>query len=310
MRDCDLSIVIPVYNSTASLEEIVSRCEKVFEDYRLSFEIIFVNDASPNPQVSSIIRELVNRYTFIRGFDLLKNAGQFNATICGMSYAVGKYIVTMDDDLQHCPEDIIVLYQYICHHSEVDVVVGIGKEKKHSLVRNIGSCLINRLDVYMLGKPADFQSGSFRIMRKEFADILLACKGHNPILGPLIIKNTKRLVNVVVEHRERNEGKSGYNLVKIIRTTRDNVIGYSSLPLRILGIVGVITFISSIIYSLFVILQKLLYQITVPGYASIVILVSFMGGMLMLGMGIIGEYLIKILNNTNDYPSYIEREIN
>lgn len=305
----EISIVIPVYNSTATLIELHKRIRRVMEELRKSFEIIYVDDCSPNLEVGGILADLVKSYPEVSAYRLVKNFGQFGATLCGISHARGTYIVTMDDDLQHLPEDVPALYEYLKNHPDIDVAVGIPKKRQHPLYRNIGSSLLNFCDVLLLKKPRNYRSGSFRIMRKAFSRVLTTSTGQNMVLGPLIIKNTKRLANVECSHGKRCDGSSGYTLSKLVRVTLNKIFNYTSWPLRLVGVLGFSAFILSILFSMYMSVKRLLLDSPVPGYASIVVLISLFGGAILFCFGVVGEYLIRILENTQAAPSFIEEEI-
>ena len=274
-----------------------------------SFEVILVNDASPDDETWEAIRELVLAYPFVRGFDLLFNSGQFRATICGFEHAEGDLIVTMDDDLQHPPEELPRLLEALRTQPAVDCVMGAYREKKHSIIRNFGSHLMARLNEILYNKPKGLRTSSFRAMRRQVAEAICAHGTSKPILGPLLLRSTRRIVNVDVEHHARSVGRSGYNLRRMIRVTLDNLISGSTLPLKVVSLFGLVAATASTFLGVFYLVQYLSGSIRVPGFATQVLLISFFGGMSLFSIGLVGEYLIRIIHEVGRPPRYFVRAI-
>src|SRR5262249_51435602 len=146
----------------------------------------------------------------VRGIDLLFNAGQFRATICGLEQAQGPFLITMDDDGQHPPEEIPVLIHALRGRPDLDCVFGAYRQKKHGPIRNFGSWLKEQLNEWLYDKPRNLQTTSFRILRREVAMAICAHRTARPVIGPLILKSTRRIADVEVDHRPRAAGSSGY----------------------------------------------------------------------------------------------------
>lgn len=235
---CEYSVVIPCYRSAAWLEELVERVVLQMSSGYEPFEIVLVNDASPD-DTWNVITLLAKKYVQVRGFDMLFNTGQYRATLCGLDSAKGKVIVTMDDDLQHAPEDIPVLIEALRSDLDLDCIMGKYISKRHSWLRNFGSRLMLWLNARLYGKPAGVLPSSFRAMRSEIAKSICLHGTVNPILTPLIFRTTQRVGNATVKHYPRAHGKSGYSMTRLVCIVLDNIFGASTFPLRAVSLLGV-----------------------------------------------------------------------
>lgn len=307
-REIELSVVIPCYNSEQSLEELTSRLNISLASLNISYEIIYVNDCSRD-NTMKVLKELTESFQSIIAIDLMYNVGQFKALICGLEHSNGNFIITMDDDLQHPPEEIGEIYSYLKKNPQLDAVFGKPRKKQHSTFRNFGSLIIRKLNDRVFNKPKNLSMSSFRCLTRNLVNTLVGHKTMFPVMGPLILKSTARIENIEVEHNERKYGKSNYNLMKLLKTTFDNIINFSSLPLKYISVLGVSVSILSIIIALVYYIKYLFGYIQLPGWTTIVLLLNFYGGLTLLSIGIIGEYLIRILQEVNGYPRYKIREM-
>jgi len=303
-----ISIVIPCYNSEKSIEELVSRIKQVEENNNYKFQIILVNDCSADNTIE-VLKSLSKKFEGIKVVDMLFNVGQFMATICGFEHAEGKYVMTMDDDMQHPPEEIPKLITAITENNDYDFISGVFDKKKHNFFRNFGSWLVHRIDRIVFQKPRDMQFTAFRIVKKEVADALVDHQTMYPLIDPLLIKITKRVKNVPVSHQDRKHGKSNYNLFSLMRLTFTHVLNFSTLPLKIISFAGLGVFIMSILISIFYFLRYIFGYITVPGWVTNVLLINFFGGLILFTLGIIGQYLIRIMYEVKGFPRYKVRNI-
>ena len=304
----ELSIVIPCYNSAKSLPELQERLKNSLDDLEINYEVIYVNDCSKD-QTLSELKKLVHNDTNIKVIDLMFNAGQFRALYCGFEIAQGKFIVTIDDDLQHPPEEIFKLYNAIKNNENVDAVFGKYERKKHSFFRNLGSSLIKRINEKIYHKPKHLTMSAFRIMRRDLVETILSHKTISPVLGAIILKSTSQIINVNVQHDKRKHGKSNYNVIKLIKTTFDNVLNFSSLPLQTISIIGMFVSFISFVFSMFYLALYFVTDVTIPGWTSIMVLLNFYAGLILISLGLIGEYLIRILMEVNGTPKYKIRKI-
>jgi len=290
------SIVIPIYKSGEWIDELVNRIDAVMKfEAPDNFELILVNDCSPDMITWRAIQRNAELFSWVRGFDLLYNVGQFRAIICGMQQARGRFIITMDDDFQNPPEELPKLFKAI-QNKDVLCVIGKYDSKKHNLFRNMGSKLYQLLLNRFYGKPKDIQTTSFRIMRKELVDALLASRAARPHISALIFSITTNVENVTVLHSHRSQGQSGYTFKKLISTTFESIFNASTTPLRFFSITGFLISFASIIYSIILLLRWISGGISVAGYTSQVLLATFFGGMTLAGIGLLGEYIARIIS--------------
>jgi len=304
------SVIIPCYNSASFLNELVDRCNEVLTGQRLDYEILLINDASPDNDLTwSTIKNIVASNKNVKGIELQFNVGQFRALIAGFENSGGDYIITMDDDLQHPPEEIPKLINKIQNEPNVDAVIGSYIQKHHSLFRNFGRKLVNLIFKSIYKKPDDISSTSFRILKRSLVDSILMHRTLRPIMGALILQSTKKIVNVDVKHNPREKGRSGYSLKQLVNSTLDNVVDSTVAPLRLFSIIGIFSSVISFSIIIYYFSAWCIGNISVPGYVSNVLLISFFGGMMLLGIGILGEYISRIVTETSNSPRYIIREI-
>ncbi len=304
----DISVVIPCYRSSESIMELHDRIVSTLDVCDDTYEIIYVNDCSPDDTMAKL-KEISKSNANVRAVDLMYNVGQFRALICGFEISRGKFIITMDDDLQHPPEEMIRLYSYLQSRSELDAVFGSYESKKHSIFRNIGSYAIRKINEKVFNKPKNLKMSSFRCLRRSVVQAVVNHRTLSPVLGPLILKSTSRIENVEVRHDSRKYGTSNYSLFKLVQTTFDNVLNFSSLPLSIIGFIGVSISVLSFLVFLVILFKYLLGRDFLPGWTSTVLLINFYFGIVLFSIGIIGEYLIRILKEVSGSPRYQIRDV-
>ncbi len=291
-----ISIIIPVYKSSESLKIIASEVSTIQKELGYSFEIILVNDSPFFLETKKMLDYLEKEYVSIKTFTFRKNQGQHVATLVGLSKAQGDYVVTMDDDLQHPIAELPKLIESI-QKSNAEGVFAIPnyRDRKHSIWRSAASYLLKKSDSFYLEKPKGLVLSSYRIMTKDLARATVNSYNAMPAVSSLMVNASNNLINVKVEHNSREFGDTNYTFPKLISLALNGILYYSSLPLRILGFVGIIGFIGSMIFIVSVIFRKLVVGIDFPGYASTVTLISFFGGLNLFAFGIIGEYLLRII---------------
>ena len=302
----ELSVVIPCYGTAAAMPELLERLEATLRELGTSFEVILVDDCSPD-SLDSVFESLEARFPFARYLQLMFNVGQFRALMCGLAHARGRFVVTMDDDLQHPPEEIPKIYRHLRENPRIDAVFGAYTSKQHSGGRNLGSLLIRAVNTHIFRKPPSLKMSSFRCMRRELVDTLLANRTRYPVIGPLILSSTRRIENIDVLHDPRKHGQSNYSLTRLIRTTLDNILNFSALPLQIISIAGVgISALSFLVGSVYFVVHMIRGG-GVPGWTSLFIAINFYAGLGLLAVGVIGEYLIRILGESKGQPLYVVR---
>jgi len=303
-----LSVVIPCYNSSKSLEELSLRLDNSLQKLKISYEVIFVNDYSKDSTLV-VAKDIVEQYKSFRVIDMMFNVGQAKALYCGLENSNGEYVVTMDDDLEHKPEDIVKLYNKINSDENIDVVFGNRIEKKHSALRRFGSFMIGKLNEKIFNKPKDISLSPFRILRRKLVETITSHRTMFPILGLMILKSTRRMSSINIEHQARKYGESNYSLAMLIKITFDNIINFSSLPLKYISYIGLGASLLSFLLALLYILKYFIFGVGVSGWTTLVVLINFYSGLILLSIGIIGEYLIRILSEVQGYPIYKIRNI-
>jgi glycosyltransferase involved in cell wall biosynthesis len=305
--DVEISVVIPCFNSEKSILELSKRLTNTLSNLHISYEIIYINDCSSDKTLD-VLKSIVDNDKNSKAVDLMFNAGQFLSIYCGLEISKGNFIVTIDDDLQHNPEEIKKLYNAILEDNNLDAVFGKYQIKKDSLFKKIGSLFIKAVNEKIFKKPKNLYMSSFRIMRRQLVDTILGYRSTSFVLGPIILKSTSNIINVDVNHNYRQYNSSGYSLTKIIKTTLDNIISFSSIPLQIISVVGIFASLISIIFAIFYFVQYFIADTIVPGWTTIIIFINFYGGLTLLSLGVVGEYLIRILKDASGFPRYSIRK--
>lgn len=301
-----ISLVVPVYRSASTLAIFYERAHQALQEICDDWEIILVDDASPDLTwlAAMSLREQDTRVKVIR---FAKNKGQQHATLCGMSYAKKRYVVTIDDDLQCFPEDLPLFVEQL--NAGKHVVIGkiSTTEKKHSAWRNLASRFNQRLVSRIMGKPNDFALSSYRAMSLAVVKQLVKYQGSHPHIAAMIFNSVpmSMMANVPIRHSARADGEAGtYTLGKLVKTISFLIVNYSLLPLRYVSIWGFIVSISSILFAVFITLRTLFTDHAVPGWASLAILISFLTGNILLALGIQGEYLGRLVENATNLSQF------
>ena len=303
MADVTYSVVVPVYNSTYSVEELCQRLVRVFEEtLHVAFEIILVDDASPNPETWPMLDRISEGEARVHAFQLMRNVGQHIALMTGFAQTQGDFVITLDDDLQHLPEEVPKLVNMMEKSPELDVVLGAYISKQPSWYRNLGTKVLNLITNHVFAKKSDLQLTSFRLMRRPVVDALLETHYKRPRIGLILLQITDRIGNVPVQHDERRDGSSGYTLRGLVSDLLDNVLGTSALPLQLVSYLGFSCSGLSLLLGLYFFVKYLIGDIAVPGWTSIILLLLLFFGVLLLCFGIVGEYLIRIMREVQGPP--------
>jgi glycosyltransferase involved in cell wall biosynthesis len=296
-----VSIVVPVYNSAEMLEELHSSVLKNLEG-KQKFELILVDDGSKDGSWNKI-EELKNKFPdHIRGIRLSKNFGQHNALLCGFSFANGDAVLTMDDDLQHPPSEILKLLETF-DESGADVVYGIYTSKKHSAMRNAGTKFLKTGTKVFVGD--DGVGSSFRLMKKSIVDKIVLHKHQAHVfIDEILHWYTAKFSSVQVEHHARKSGKSGFTVFKLVVMYFDIVINYTALPLKLMTWIGLISSLTTFGLGVRFIFRKFVLHLVPEGFTATIVAVLFSTSLLMFCMGIIGQYLYKIYHLQSRRPPY------
>lgn len=304
----EISIVIPCYNCEQSIEELHSRLVSTLTKINKPFEIIYVNDASDDKTLT-FLRTISDKNSNVIVINFMFNSGQFKAIFCGLEHSCGNFVITLDDDLQHPPEEIHKLYNHMKNNKDLDVVFGSYIEKKHSIIRNLGSYIVEIINEKIFNKPKNIIISSFRCLNRKVVDSLIMHKTQLPLISPIILKVTKNIDNIIVEHHNRKHGNSNYNFYKLVKFTIDNVVNFSTKPLKYITILGLLISFLSFLFIIYNLCTYFFGEGTVPGWMSIIILINFYSGVILLSVGIIGEYIGRIVQEVNGHPRYIISDI-
>lgn len=299
------SIVIPCFNSSNSLEGLVQRIDTVFsKKIKKSYEIIFVDDASPLPETWNTLDTLAKTYPHVVAIRLMRNFSQPCAILCGISHSKGKYIITMDDDGQHRPEDIPALIAKEQH----DIVIGYFEKKKHVFFKKCASAFTSYLTHIILKKPRGISLSSFRLFNRKVAEAILHIHTPYPYMEALLFYVSRDVVNVMVTHGERGNGKSNYSLHRMVKLFSNLLINNSCLVLRGVGYSGLTIASISLLFSVYLIMRKLM-GVQAEGWTSIMVTLLFFGGSILFTLGVIGEYLHRIIVGVEQKPVYVVRHV-
>ena len=296
-----LSIIIPVYNSQDSLIELF---EKVKKKLNINYELIFINDESKD-ESWSVIQNISSKNEKVTGINLLKNVGQDNAIMAGLSFAKGEYIIIMDDDLQHDPSYIINLYQK-CEEG-YDVVYGNFIKKKQKLWKNFGSWLNGKIASIFINKPKGMYISPFKIIRKRIVSEIINYKSPFTYIDGIIFSLTSNISQIDIKHFDRTGGKSNYNISNSFSIFINHLTGYSILPLRFVTVVGLLLSVLAAILSIFWIINYF-NNVEPEGWTSLMLVLLFIGGMIMFSLGIIGEYIGRLYLLSSNKPQYVIKE--
>jgi len=299
----EISIVIPVYNSEECLQRLYAQIQ---EYVTVDHEVILVNDQSQDGSWD-VIKRLAERHNNIIGIDLRMNKGQDNAIMAGLSRIRGKYVVIMDDDLQHPPSEIMNLYAK-CQEG-YDVCYGSYALKHQSFWKNIGSWFNGKVAQWMLNKPHRLYLSPFKIMRREIAKTINQYYGPYPYLDGLILNVTNTITQIEVTHNKRFAGKGNYSPLKSLIVWSNNVMGFSVMPLRFTSACGFIVATCGFLLSVYYIFLYFWSNRIVEGWTTLVVLILFIGGTIMMALGIIGEYVGRSYFLLNHKPQYNIKEM-
>lgn len=302
-----ISFVIPCYRSENTIKDVVSEVISVVEKYgnEYDYEFVLVNDSSPD-NVWKEIQKLALENSKIKGVNLAKNFGQQAAILAGMAQTKGEYIFCLDDDGQAPIESTFDLINKL--NEGYDVVYAKYHEVKQNFFRRFGSDVSRKMSQICIGIPKDIRVTSFFVLRRLVVQEMIKYKNPYSFLSGLIFRTTRNVTCVETNHRSRKEGKSGYTLKKLLSLWMDGFTAFSIKPLQISTWTGGIFSVIGFIYALIVIVRKLLGHNISVGWTSIVCLMLIIGGMLMVMLGLIGEYIGRIYICINNAPQYVIRE--
>lgn len=304
-NNIEYSVVVPVYNSEETIEELFNRISAVFRDLQKSYEVIFVEDGSIDNSWNVLTQLKEKHPDLITVVELTKNYGQHNATFCGLDFSKGKFIITIDDDLQTPPEEIKKLIS--CYNeNNSDLVYGFYAKKRHSFFRNLGSWIINK--TARIRMSVQGEGSSFRLLQHDLAKKILLHNLNFVYIDELLLWYTNNISYVKVEHQKRKSKKSGYSSIKLFKLTANIIIFYTAIPLRIMTYGGLIVSFISLCAGIRFIFRKVFFDVPL-GYTSIIVSILFSTSLILFCLGIIGEYLSRLYKAQNKKPPYSIKKI-
>jgi polyisoprenyl-phosphate glycosyltransferase len=302
-----VSVVVPCYRSAGCVRALVERVREVLAPSGRGFEIVLVNDCSPD-ETWAVIAGLADELDFVVGVDLRKNSGQDNAIMAGLHQARGEVVVIMDDDLQHDPADI----PRLCAELErgFDVVYANFEHKQQAGWKNLGSWAADRLGVWLLGKPPNIYMSPYKAIRREVVDEVTEFSGPFSYVDGILFTITSRVTQIPALHHSRFAGESNYDLARSVRVALRLATSFSITPLRAASLAGGVLSGVSFLLGIYFILETLLWgESQVPGWPSLIVAVFFLGGVQLLGIGALGEYVGRIFLTLNRRPQFVVREV-
>lgn len=299
----EISVVIPVYKSEKCIPELTKQISDALKDF--NWELILVNDCSPDNSWTEI-KKVAAENNNITGINLRKNGGQDLAILAGLNHAHGKWIIIMDDDLQHSPYDIPKLYAQA--QKGFDVVYADFKQKKQKLWKNLGSWLNGKVSEITLGKPKGIYLSPFKIISSSVVKEM--CKLNNlfPYIDGLIFQVTKNITQINIEHHKREYGKSNFTLVKSMQVFFRMMFGFSTFPLNFATYIGFFSSTMGFVLAIYFLVKFLLGLEPLTGWTSLIMVILILGGLILLALGIIGKYIGQMYLTINNSPKYIVKE--
>jgi len=303
----ELSFVIPVFNGSRTIGAVVRRIHELFSDLR--FEVVLVNDGSRDTTESACV-ELVDRYpgtvTFVH---LSRNFGEHNAVLAGLNYSIGAYVAVLDDDGQNPPEEVRRMYDEIKARG-FDVVYGRYRDKRHDRFRNLGSWFNDRMANFMLKKPPELYLSSFKVMNRFVVDEITTYRGAFPYIDGLILRTTRNLGQIDVEHKDRENAESNYTLRKLFLLWLNMFLNFSITPLRVATLLGTATALASLFLLVGIVIDKLYINPGVAvGIPTVLVTVVFFSGVQLVILGAIGEYVGRLFLDHSRSPQFVVRYV-
>ena len=302
----DISIVIPVYNSEPILPDLIRRIQAVLPTISTRYEIILINDGSKDHSWA-VICDLALKYSSIRGINLMRNFGQHNALLCGIRNARYKITITMDDDLQHPPEEITHLLNKLAEG--YDVVYGTPRKLSHSFWRNLSSKFTKQAMSKAMGIQNVRDINAFRAFKTNLREAFQDYQSPNLLLDVLLSWGTTSFAVVEVDHQPRLIGKSNYSFFRLLNQAMLILTGFSTAPLRLASLIGFIVMLFGIIVLIYVIGNYLIRGGGLPGFSFLASIIVIFAGTQLFVIGIIGEYLARIYNRSLERPTYVISDI-
>lgn len=303
-----ISIIVPVYNSSAFMSNLLSAIDEERVKNHWELELLMIDDGSRDRSFDKIV-ELSRSYTYIKGIKLSRNFGHQIAVKTGLTHCTGDYVAIIDDDLQDPPSLLPGFFKYLDEGH--DVAYGVRKKRKEHLLKRISYNGFYRLLKSLSDTDIPLDSGDFCVMKKHVVDNMLKLQEKNPFLRGIRAWVGFKQIGVEYERHARFDGESGYTLKKLFKIALDGIFSFSSVPIRLITILGVIGFVFALGYSINVIIGYFTEGSVVQGFPTLAVLISFFSSLTLICLGIIGEYIVRIYDEVRNRPfTVIEQTIN
>ncbi len=302
--DKKISFVIPCYYSQDTVSDVVYDIFKEFPKPDYDIEVVLVNDGSKD-NTFEVLKSLADNDNCVVAINLSRNFGQDGATMCGITAATGDYIVVLDDDGQNPPCEAHKLLDEI--EKGYEVVFAKYHKKKDSAFKKFGHDLNDKMVNSLIGKPKNIELNSYFVMTSFVRDQMIKYQGAYPYIWGLMLRTTDNMTNVYVEHKAREVGESTYTLSKLVGLWFDGVISFSIKPLRITSVLGFFATFLGFVMAVIIVIDTILYG-DVEGWTSLIATILLIGGMQMLMLGMLGEYVGRNFLNNNNSPQYIVKD--
>ncbi len=301
----NISVIIPVYNSETILPHLMERLDAQLKTMSSKYEVILVDDNSRDNSWQ-VIEELAGKYQTIQAYQLTRNYGQHNALLCAIRRARYEFIVTMDDDLQHPPEEIPKLLSEL--EKGYDVIYGRPIRDRHNLWRNLASRMTKLVLQKAMGAETASHISAFRIFRTKCREAFINYHGSFLSIDVLLTWGTTRFSTAAVKHQPRLAGRSNYTFRKLLNHAFNMMTGFSAVPLKLASWIGFLCTVFGLLILAYVIVKFFITRGRVPGFTFLASIISIFSGAMLFSLGIFGEYLARIHFGLLDQPTYLIRQ--
>lgn len=301
-----VSFVIPCYKSKDTVGNVVKEIQETMDQMsQYSYEVILVNDY-PFDSTWDEIKRLVSDYSFVKGINFAKNFGQHGALMAGLRETKGDYVICLDDDGQTPANEVGKLLEALDEGN--DAVYARYAHKKHSLFRNFGTFMNEKMAEYLIGKPRDLFVSSYFGVRRFVVDEMVKYENAYPYVIGLVLRSTGKIVNVDINHRNREVGESGYTFGKLMALWINGFTAFSVKPLRVATAMGAVFAALGFLYAIYTVIKKFVVPDVPLGYSALMTAVMIIGGMIMVMLGLLGEYIGRMYISMNNSPQYVIKE--
>ena len=306
--DKKITIIVPIYNSSSFMTNLMEAIDAERKIHSWPLEVLLIDDGSKDKSYEKI-EELSKTYPYIKGIKLSRNFGHQIAVKTGLSHCTGEYVAIIDDDLQDPPSLLSGFFKYL--DEGYDVAYGVRKNRKESFLKKASYNSFYRILKSLSDTDIPLDSGDFCVMKKHVIENMLKLQEKNPFLRGIRAWVGFKQIGVEYERAARIDGESGYTLKKLFKIALDGIFSFSSVPIRVITILGVVGLIFAVVYSLMVVYEALVHGIDAKGFATLAIIILFFGSITLICLGIIGEYIVRIYDEVRDRPyTVIEKTIN